>query len=110
VPERPAGDNQTAPLHPNTTGDAEAITSGRVYITGEVRKPGPYTLKEKMTVLDLISRAGGVGDYAKVEKIVIVRSVDGKAVMFKVNYPEVLKQQKLEQNIELKPGDSVLVP
>jgi polysaccharide export outer membrane protein len=81
-----------------------------VFITGEVRKPGPYPITGSMTVLQLLSIAGGLGDYAKSEKIVIYRTEGGKPVSFKFNYKEVLNQQKLAQNIELKPGDTVAVP
>jgi len=63
-----------------------------------------------MTVLQLLSIAGGLGDYAKGEKIRIVRNEGGKQVSFRFNYKEVLNEQKLAQNIELKPGDTVVVP
>src|SRR5215467_3728845 len=95
---------------PTVTVEVKAINSRRVYITGEVKKPGPYALTGSMTVLQLISIAGGLGDYAKQEKITIVRAEKGKQIAFRFNYKEVLNQQKLGQNIELKPGDTVAVP
>jgi len=95
---------------PVVTVEVKAINSRKVFITGEVKKPGPYSLTSALSVLQLISIAGGLGDYAKSEKITIVRSEGGKLTSFKFNYKEVLNQRKLEQNIELKPGDSVLVP
>ena len=95
---------------PVLTVEVKTINSRKVFITGEVRKPGPYSLTGTLSVLQLISIAGGLGDYAKSEKITIVRSEGGKLTSFKFNYKEVLNQRKLEQNIELKPGDSVLVP
>lgn len=95
---------------PTVTVEVKAINSRKVFITGEVRKPGPYPITGSMTVLQLLSLAGGLGDYAKAEKIVIYRTEGGKPVSFKFNYKEVLNQQKLAQNIELKPGDTVAVP
>jgi polysaccharide export outer membrane protein len=95
---------------PTVTVEVKAINSRRVYITGEVKKPGPYALTGSMTVLQLISIAGGLGDYAKQDKITIVRAENGKQKAFGFNYKEVLNQRKLEQNIELKPGDTVAVP
>ena len=95
---------------PTVTVAVKTINSRKVFITGEVKKGGPYPLTGSMTVLQLISIAGGLGDYARGEKIMIYRSENGKQVSFKFNYKEVLNGQKLAQNIELKPGDTVAVP
>ena len=70
----------------------------------------PLAITGTMTVLQLLSIAGGLGDYAKGEKIRIVRNDGIKQVSFRFNYKEVLNEQKLAQNIELKPGDTVVVP
>ena len=61
-------------------------------------------------MLQLLSIAGGLGDYAKSDQIVIYRNEGGKQVSFLFNFKEVLKQKKLAQNIELKPGDTIIVP
>jgi polysaccharide export outer membrane protein len=95
---------------PNVTVEVKAINSRKVFITGEVRKPGPYPLTGSATVLQLISIAGGLADYAKGDKITIVRAEAGKQTSFRFNYKEVLNQKKLAQNIELKPGDTIIVP
>jgi polysaccharide biosynthesis/export protein len=95
---------------PTVTVEVKAINSRKVFITGEVAKKGAYPITGSMTVLQLISIAGGLGDYAKSEKIRIVRNEGGKQVSFKFNYKEVLNSDKLAQNIELKPGDTVIVP
>jgi polysaccharide biosynthesis/export protein len=95
---------------PNVTVVVKTINSRKVFITGEVRKPGPYLLTGPTTVLHLISISGGLADYAKPEKITIVRTENGKPVSFKFNYKEVVEGKKLAQNIELKPGDTVIVP
>jgi polysaccharide export outer membrane protein len=73
-------------------------------------KRGAYPITGSTTVLQLISIAGGLGDYAKSEKIVILRNESGKQTSYRFNYKEVLNQRKLDQNIELKPGDTVIVP
>jgi polysaccharide export outer membrane protein len=95
---------------PNVTVVVKQINSRKVFITGEVRKPGPYPLTAPTTVLQMISIAGGLADYAKVEKIMVVRNDNGKPVSFKFNYKEVIEGKKLAQNIELKPGDTVIIP
>ena len=50
------------------------INSRRVYITGQVAKPGPYNLTSPMTVVQLIAFAGGLLEYADAKKIVIMRT------------------------------------
>jgi polysaccharide biosynthesis/export protein len=86
------------------------INSRKVYITGQVGKPGPYPLSGPTTVLQLIATAGGVAEYADKSKIVVIRNEGGKQATFRFNYSDVMKGKNLSQNIELKPGDSVLVP
>jgi polysaccharide export outer membrane protein len=88
----------------------KTINSRKVFITGQINKPGPYPLMQPLTVLQLITTAGGVLEFADAENIGIVRTVNGKPTRFRFNYKEVSKGKKLEQNIELKPGDQVIVP
>lgn len=95
---------------PNVTVVVKDIKSRKVFIAGEVRKPGPYLLTASTTVLQMISIAGGLADYAKPDKISVVRVENGKPVSFKFNYKEVSEGKKLNQNIELKPGDTIIVP
>jgi len=86
------------------------INSRRVFITGEVNKPGPYPLTSPTTVLQLISLAGGLREYADAKKIVIMRNENGRQISLPFNYKEVASGKKLQQNVELKPGDTVVVP
>jgi polysaccharide export outer membrane protein len=88
----------------------KAINSRRVYITGQVGKPGIYPLSDSTTVLQLIAMAGGVGEYADSKKIQIVRTENGKPTSHKFNYQDFVKGKNVSQNIELKPGDTVIVP
>lgn len=88
----------------------KAINSRKVFITGQVGKPGPYPLGGPTTVLQLIATAGGVAEYADKKKIVVLRNENGKQVTFPFNYDDVMKRKNLAQNIELRPGDTVIVP
>jgi polysaccharide export outer membrane protein len=88
----------------------KAINSRKVFITGQVSKPGPYPLAAPTSVLQLIATAGGVAEYADKKKIVIVRKENGKEITLRFNYEDVMKGRNLAQNIELKPGDSIIVP
>lgn len=88
----------------------KAINSRKVFITGQVAKPGPFPLSGPTTVLQLISLAGGVAEYAKKSEIVVLRNENGKQTTFPFNYEQVMKRKNLGQNIELQPGDTVIVP
>jgi polysaccharide export outer membrane protein len=94
----------------NVTVIVKQINSRRVYITGQVGRPGPYPLSGPTTVLQLIAIAGGVLEYADSEEIVVMRNENGVPSNYPFNYKEVIRQKNLKQNIELKPGDTVVVP
>jgi polysaccharide export outer membrane protein len=94
--------------NPNVTVVVNQINSRKVFITGQVAKPGPYVLTAPTTVLQLISLAGGLKDFADSKNIMIVRRDGGQTVNYPFNYKEIKKN--LRQNIELKPGDTVVVP
>jgi polysaccharide biosynthesis/export protein len=95
---------------PTATVVVRQVNSRRVFVTGMVAKPGQYPLYQTMTVLQLIATAGGVLEYAQSEDIVIIRREPGHIVSFSFNYKQVIKKKNLHQNIDLKPGDTVVVP
>jgi polysaccharide biosynthesis/export protein len=95
---------------PNVSVVVKAVNSRRVYVTGSVNKPGPYLLTSKTTVLQMLAQAGGLGDFAKKDKIAVMRTVNGQTQLFKFNYKDVIEGKRLEQNIELRPGDTIVVP
>ena len=94
----------------NITVVVREINSRKAFITGEVHKPGPYPLTAPTTVMQLIALAGGLREYADAKKIMIMRSENGRQISLPFNYKDVASGKKLQQNIELKPGDSVVVP
>ena len=95
---------------PNVTVVVKQINSRRLFITGAVQKPGYYPLTAPMTVIQLIALAGGLTEFADREKIVIMRTEGGRQVGYRFSYKEVVKRINLRQNIELKPGDTIVVP
>jgi polysaccharide export outer membrane protein len=95
---------------PTVTVVVKQINSRKVFITGQVAKQGVYPLTGPMTVVQLLTLAGGILEYADEKNISIVRAENGRAVSFRFNYDEVKKRKNLGQNIELKPGDQVIVP
>ena len=69
-----------------------------------------HEIRSPLTVLQAIAMAGGLTEYADAKNITILRVRDGKTQTFKFNYKDVSKGKKLEQNIPLLPGDTVVVP
>ena len=95
---------------PQVTVIVTAINSQRIYIVGETARPGAYPMLPNMTVLQALSSAGGFTQFANLKAIYVLRIEDGKQYKFPFNYKEVIKGQKIEQNIILKAGDTIVVP
>lgn len=95
---------------PNAVVVVKQINSRKVFITGMVNKIGAYPLTGPTSVLQLITMAGGLQDFADQENIVVVRTENGRQVPYRFNYKDVVKRRRLQQNIQLQPGDTVVVP
>jgi polysaccharide export outer membrane protein len=95
---------------PNATVVVKQINSRKVYITGNVERPGTFPLLRATTVLQLIALAGGLKEFAKAGDIVVVRNDGGQQGSFTFNYDDLKNRKNLSQNILLKPGDTVIVP
>jgi polysaccharide export outer membrane protein len=95
---------------PNATVVVKESRSRKVFITGSVERPGPYLLTGRTTVVQLIAMAGGLKEFADQKNIVVMRGRQGKQAMKWVDYHGILRGQNLEQNVDLQPGDTVLVP
>jgi polysaccharide export outer membrane protein len=94
---------------PQVTVIVREINSQRVYLIGEVSRPGAYPLLPGMTVLQALSSAGGFTQFANLKKIYVMRSENGKQEKFPFNYKEALGS-KADQNILLKAGDTIVIP
>jgi polysaccharide export outer membrane protein len=94
----------------NVTIVVRQLNSRKVFVTGEVRQPAAYPLAGPRTVMQLIAQAGGLNEYADSEHITILRTENGRPKTFKFNYKDVAKGRKVEQNISLLPGDTIVVP
>ncbi|HUQ92780.1 MAG TPA: polysaccharide biosynthesis/export family protein [Bryobacteraceae bacterium] len=84
----------------------QQVNSKRYYLIGEINRTGAFSLVAPTTVLEAISAAGGLREYANSKKIVIVRG----AKRLKFNYKEVVAGKNLQQNIFVEPGDQIIVP
>ncbi len=95
---------------PVVTVGVEEVNSKNIYVLGKVNTPGKYPLKTETTVLQAIAEAGGLAEWAEGDDIVILRKENGKQVKIEFDYDDVSKGKHLEQNITLKPGDTIVVP
>jgi polysaccharide biosynthesis/export protein len=94
---------------PRVTVVVTAMNSRRIFVTGEVTHTGAIPLLPNMTMLQALATAGFT-QFANLKGIYVLRMENGKQVKLPFNYREVIKGNHPEQNIFLKPGDTVVVP
>jgi polysaccharide biosynthesis/export protein len=94
---------------PRVTVVVTGMNSRRVFVTGEVNHSGPMTLLPHMTVLQALAEAG-FNQFANPKAIYILRAEGGKQTKLPFDYRKVVKGRNQDQNIELKPGDTIVVP
>jgi polysaccharide export outer membrane protein len=95
---------------PHVTVIVTAMNSRRAYIMGQVTRQGAVLLISNLTVLQALSAAGGPVQFANTKKIYILRMEGGKQQKLPFNYDAVIRGKNQEQNINLKPGDTIVVP
>ncbi len=93
---------------PQVTVSVTSIQSRKVYLIGQVARQGAFVLNDKKTALELITEAGGLGPFAKSNSIYVLRTVDGKETRIPFHYKKVVGGR--EQDVDLLPGDRVVVP
>ncbi len=79
-------------------------TGQQVYVLGEVRVPGPYTIQRDLSVLEALRMAGGQTDFANRSKVKIIREENGKKKNIFVNLDKIKKGDK-DEDITLQAGD-----
>jgi polysaccharide export outer membrane protein len=94
---------------PQVTVVVTQMNSQKVFLLGEVLHTGAVPLLPNMTVLQVLSTAG-FSQFANTKGIYILRTENGKQDKLPFNYKAVVKGEHMEQNILLKPGDTVVVP
>ncbi len=97
-------------IHPQVTVIVAQMSSQRIYILGQVNRGGAYPLVPDMTAVQALSIAGGLTPFAKRKKIYVMRTENGQTKMLPINYKEVVSGRQAQQNILLKPGDTIVVP
>ena len=95
---------------PEVTVVVRQINSRRVYTIGKVGRQGPFPLVPNMTVLQALSTAGGFAEWADEKRVLIIRREGDKEVQIRFNYKDYISGKNLDQNILLKPNDTIVVP
>ncbi len=94
---------------PRVTVVVTEINSKRIYVTGEVLHSGATPMLPNMTVLQALSSAG-LNQFANTKRIYVLRTENGRQRKLPVNYRELVKGERIEQNYLLQPGDTIVVP
>jgi polysaccharide biosynthesis/export protein len=84
----------------------QRVESKKYFLSGEVNRSGAFPLVSPTTILQALTIAGGLREFANGNKIVIMRGSE----RLKFNYKDVIKGKNMQQNIMLQPGDHVHVP
>lgn len=98
---------------PSAGGDAtEGVPSegARVYVVGEVKRPGLFPLEPGATAMAAVLAAGGLTKYASAGRAKVVRSHGGKRTVTKIDLADIMKRGRKDKDVVLEPGDMVIVP
>lgn len=96
--------------NPEVTVHVRSPLSKTFYILGEVANTGEYPLVKHLTVLQAFALAGGFTEWASKKEIILLRNIDGKEKIYRINYKNIAKGRDLSQNITLKADDTIIVP
>ncbi len=96
---------------PEVTVIVQEVKSRTYIVVGKIVKPGSYGLAKPTTVLEAIAIAGGFLEFAKVNKVYILRHQDdGSEIKLRFEYKKVITQRNTDENVELRNGDTIVVP
>jgi polysaccharide export outer membrane protein len=95
---------------PVVTISVQEIRGNKVYVIGQVNKPGEFIVNPRVDVMQALSMAGGTTAFAALNSIIILRRAGTQQTALPFRYPDVVKGKDLAQNIELQSGDVVVVP
>lgn len=86
------------------------IHSRKVYVTGEVKVPGPYDVLQPTRLLQAIAMAGGLTEFAKADGIVVIRESGRGFTRREVDLKDITSGKRMQDNLLLEPGDTIVVP
>jgi polysaccharide export outer membrane protein len=95
---------------PVVTVSIQEIRGNKVYVIGQVNKPGEFIMNPSVDVMQVLSMAGGTTPFASLGDIVVLRRTPTGKQSLPFRYNDVVKGRKMDQNIDLQAGDVVVVP
>jgi len=95
---------------PVVTVSIQEIKGNKVYVIGQVQKPGDFVVNPRVDVMQALSMAGGTTPFAALGDIMILRRTDTGQQALPFKYTDVVRGRNLQQNIMLQAGDVVVVP
>jgi polysaccharide biosynthesis/export protein len=95
---------------PVVTVSVQEVKGNKVYVIGQVTKPGEFVVNPSVNVMQALSMAGGTTAFASLNNIIILRGAASGQVALPFHYNDVVHGKDLQQNVELQAGDVVVVP
>lgn len=95
---------------PIVTVNVSEVLGNKIYVLGQVRKPGQYIVNPMVDVMQALSMAGGTTPFASLNNILILRRRGAEQIAIDFDYGDVVSGEHLELNIVLQSGDVVVVP
>lgn len=95
---------------PVVTVSVQDIKGNKIYVIGQVNKPGEFIVNPRVDVMQALSIAGGATPFAALGSIMVLRRTGASQEVIKFDYTDVVKGRNLQQNVELRAGDIVVVP
>lgn len=86
------------------------LNGNKIYVLGQVNRPGEFPITGNSDVMQALGMAGGPTTFAKVDDIRILRRTGDSQIAVPFKYSDVEIGRKLEQNILLRAGDTIVVP
>lgn len=95
---------------PQVTVNILEVHAAKVFVVGEVSSPAVLQLGAPMTIVEALTMAGGINQYARTSNVLLVRGGLDKPELYTVDVRAILNEGALDQNVYLKSGDIVVVP
>lgn len=95
---------------PRVTVSVAEANSARFFVLGKVATQGAFPYTGRIRVVQALAMAGGFLEFAKLDKIMVIRERQGELVSLQVNYQRLVDNQDLEANVVIQPGDTIIVP
>jgi polysaccharide export outer membrane protein len=95
---------------PVVTVSVSQVLGNKVYVIGQVNRPGDFVVNPQVDVLQALSMAGGTTPFADLDNIIVLRRINSVQTALSFNYKDVIRGRNLQQNVMLQSGDVVVVP